>query len=364
MLEDFIHSNRDEILARTRARVAKRTAPRPTAHELTHGVPLFLDQLADRLRTEAPSDTKMGASATSHGKEMLRHGFTVAQVVQDYGDVCQVVTALAIELKAPITTEEFRTLNQCLDTATAEAVTEYEHQRDRKISDRGTERLGFMAHELRNVLNSAVMSFELLKRGDVGVGGSTGAVLGRSLSNLRHIIDRALAEVRLESGLVQQKERIRVWEFMEEVEVLAAFEANQKGLALTVTCADHAAEVEIDRHILASAIGNLLQNAFKFTDAGGTVTLNTRVTTDRVLIDIEDECGGLPPGNIEELFRPFEQRSADRSGLGLGLAISRRGVEANGGNVHVRNVPGKGCVFTVDLPMASLIAHAPSPGPS
>lgn len=358
MLEDFIHANRDEILARTRARVATRTAPRPTAHELTHGVPLFLDELADRLHTEAPSDTDMGTSATSHGKEMLRQGFTVAQVVQDYGDVCQVVTALAIELKAPITTEEFRTLNQCLDTATAEAVTEYEHQRDRKITDHETERLGFMAHELRNVLNSAVLSFELLKRGDVGVGGSTGAVLGRSLSDLRHIIDRALAEVRLESGLAQQKERMRLWAFMEEVEVLASFEANRKGLALSVTCVDEGAEVEIDRHILASAIGNLLQNAFKFTDPGGTITLSTRVTADRVLIEIQDECGGLLPGSIEDLFRPFEQRSIDRSGLGLGLAITRRGVEANGGEVHVRNMPGKGCVFSVSLPRAPVPTQA------
>ena len=104
------------------------------------------------------------------------------------------VTALAIELEAPITTEEFRTLNRCLDTATAEAVSEYERQRDRKIADHGTERLGFMAHELRNVLNSAVMSFEFLKRGSIGVNGSMGAVLGRSLSGLRHIVDRALAE--------------------------------------------------------------------------------------------------------------------------------------------------------------------------
>lgn len=65
---------------------------------------------------------------------------------------------------------------------------------------------------------------------------------------------------------------------MEEVEVLAAFEANQKGLGLTVTCVDHGAEIEIDRHTLASAVGNLLQNAFKFTHEKGNVTLATSVT--------------------------------------------------------------------------------------
>jgi hypothetical protein len=72
-----------------------------------------------------------------------------------------------------------------------------------------------------------------------------------------------------------------------------------------------------------------------------------------VLIDVEDECGGLPPGKAEDLFRPFEQRGADKSGLGLGLSISMKGVRANGGEIRVRNLPGKGCTFTVDLPRAS-----------
>jgi signal transduction histidine kinase len=67
-------------------------------------------------------------------------------------------------------------------------------------------------------------------------------------------------------------------------------------------------------------------------------------------MDVEDECGGLPPGNLEELFQPFSQRGTGRDGLGLGLSISQRGAEANGGVIRVRDLPGKGCVFTIDLP--------------
>jgi signal transduction histidine kinase len=67
-------------------------------------------------------------------------------------------------------------------------------------------------------------------------------------------------------------------------------------------------------------------------------------------LDVEDACGGLPPGKIEELFRPFEQRGADRTGLGLGLSISQQGVEANGGVLRAHDLPGIGCVFTIDLP--------------
>ena len=80
--------------------------------------------------------------------------------------------------------------------------------------------------------------------------------------------------------------------------------------------------------------------------------LRAHTREGRVLIEVEDECGGLPPGKAEELFRPFEQRSSDRSGLGLGLAISMQSVEANGGELSVRDLPGKGCVFTISLPLA------------
>ena len=71
---------------------------------------------------------------------------------------------------------------------------------------------------------------------------------------------------------------------------------------------------------------------------------------DRVLLEIEDECGGLPSGSVDDLFLPFEQRGTDRSGLGLGLAFSRSAVEANKGRIYAHDLPEQGCVFTIDLP--------------
>jgi C4-dicarboxylate-specific signal transduction histidine kinase len=76
---------------------------------------------------------------------------------------------------------------------------------------------------------------------------------------------------------------------------------------------------------------------------------------DRVLIEIEDECGGLADGNAEALFQPFERRNADRTGLGLGLAFSRWGADVNGCHISTRNLPGHGCVFGVEL------SRVPSP---
>jgi hypothetical protein len=150
MLHEFIAINRDEIIRRCRAKVAARSVPPPTEVEIDHGVPVFLDQLKNALRLGAVTSPEIGGSAIKHGHDLLLQGFTVSQVVHDYGDVCQAITELAVELNAPIGTDDFRTLNRCLDDAIAGAVTEYGRERNQSIRDetaRGNERAGFLAHD-------------------------------------------------------------------------------------------------------------------------------------------------------------------------------------------------------------------------
>ncbi len=353
MLDEFIVSNSAAIIARARERVASRTSPKPTDVELTNGIPVFLEQLVAALRFAKSSDvidhTQISSSAGRHGEDLLRMGLTVAQVVHDYGDVCQAITQIAVELAAPISGEEFRTLNLCLDDAIAGAVTEFARQRERAITDLGSERLGILAHEQRNLLTTAMLARASIRTGRVPVSGSTGQVLDRCLMGLRDLLDRSLAEVRLDAGVVRV-ERISVSELVEEVEVGALLQAEVRGLQFGMTAVDRDVTIEGDRPVVAAAITNLLQNAFKFTRQGSRISLTARATKERVLFEIEDECGGLPAGKTEELFRPFEQRSADRSGVGLGLSICLRAAKANSGEIHVRDLPGKGCIFTLDLP--------------
>jgi len=112
-------------------------------------------------------------------------------------------------------------------------------------------------------------------------------------------------------------------------------------------------EVNADRGMLLSAFTNLLQNAIKFSRRGGCVTVRMLQPGDgRVAVEIEDECGGLPEGMHERLFAPFVQAGLDRSGMGLGLALTRQVVESHHGGVSVKDLPGRGCIFTVDLPLA------------
>jgi signal transduction histidine kinase len=353
VLHEFIAANREEIIRRCRAKVATRSVPPPSEAEIDHGVPMFLDQLRNALRLGETTSPEISRSAIKHGHDLLRQGFTVSQVVHDYGDVCQAITELAVELNAPISTDDFRTLNRCLDDAIAGAVTEYGRERNQSGIDgesaRGSERLGYFAHELRNLMHTALMAFEVLKTGNVGVAGSTGAVLHRSLMASHALIARSLAEVRLTHG-VQNREQFLVSAFIDEIGSAAKMEANARGIRLTVVPIEDSVAIEADRQVLAAVVGNLLQNALKFTRPRTTVTLRVGASAERVLIEIQDECGGLPSGSANELFRPFEQRSADRTGIGLGLAFSRWGAEANGGRIYARNLPDRGCVFTVDLP--------------
>jgi signal transduction histidine kinase len=299
-------------------------------------------------------------SAVLRAHDLLLQGFTISQVVHDYGDVCQAITELAVDLDAPISTDDFRLLNRCLDDAIAATVTEYgrERQQTREIeSTRANERLGFFAHELRNLLSTASLAFDAMKRGNVGTTGSTATVLDRSLTRLRALVGRSLAEVRLTQG-VQNTDTLLLSGFIDELSRGATLEANARNVRLVVMPVDRDVAISVDRQILEAMVGNLLQNAFKFTRPSTTVILRVGASAERVLIEIEDECGGLPVAASDELFRSFEQRSADRTGLGIGLAFCRWGAEMNHGRVYTRNLPGKGCVFTVDLPRVAVPAVA------
>jgi K+-sensing histidine kinase KdpD len=354
VLHQFLSLNHDELVARCRRKVEKRRLPRPSELELDHGISLFLQQLIETLKARQRSTPlPMVSTATLHGDELLRKGFTVDQVIHDYGDLCQAITEMADEVDAPITAGEFGTLNRCLDDAIAGAVTEYSRQREKTLDDMGTEktnlRLGFLAHELRNLLNTATLSFEAIKLGSVALNGSTSALHERALRGLRTLVDQSLTEVRLSVGI--HRERLHVADFIEEVRVAASLEANAMGVHFAVAPVPGDLAINADRQILGAVLANLLQNAFKFTRANNMMntTLTVRHLGDRVFMDVADECGSLPANGGAEWFGPFKQGSEDRTGVGLGLAICWRGVHANDGLLHVRDVPGHGCVFSVEL---------------
>jgi signal transduction histidine kinase len=354
MLHRFVTRHRDEIIAETKAMVAAREYPEGLALDFEHGVPVFLTQLSDALGVDtsgAHTPSPIGPSAARHGAEMVAVGFNFSQVVHEYGDVCQAVTRLALEHNVLITAHEFCILNRCLDTALAEAVTEYGRITADARAARETERLGQLAHELRNLLQTARLAFDILKGGSVPVNGSTGAVLGRVLLGLSHLVGSTLANVRVAANR-QRRERVTIPSFLDELAAAGRLLAEHRGQHVAVDPMDPELAVDVDPQLLASAVTNLLNNACKFTRPGGRIRLAAHRHDIRVRIEVEDECGGLPEPPVN-LFEPFgDRRGANRTGLGLGLASARRAVQAQGGEITIRNVPRRGCVFTIDVPLA------------
>jgi hypothetical protein len=223
MLHEFLASNRDELLKRCRSKVSKRDSPLVSPSELEYGVPLFLDQLVEALHYEransvprpgvvvsgpwrkSPAAVEGSRTAALHGEELLAKGYTVDQVVHDYGDLCQAITELAGETNAPVTVDEFHTLNRLLDNAIADAVASYGHHRDESVHPEGNQdlhvRMGTLGDEQRELVETALRALAALKTGKIGLMGSTGSILEDSLVTLRDLIDKSLPEIRLSTGM-------------------------------------------------------------------------------------------------------------------------------------------------------------------
>jgi len=215
MLHEFLTANRQLLIRLCREKAARRFGSDEAAATIDHGVPLFLQQLVETLRTEqrtgsrddpestaTPAPTAIGRSAALHGTELLRRGFSVDQVVHEYGDVCQCVTALAIEQDVGILADEFRTLNRCLDNAIADAVASFGSARQTSIDHQAEtleQRLAAFAEDHRRLVDIASKSLTAIRTGNIGVSGATGTLLAHTLEELSSLADRSLPEIRLAS---------------------------------------------------------------------------------------------------------------------------------------------------------------------
>lgn len=372
MMHNFLANNRADLIERCKDKVALRPERVATKEQLQNGIPMFLDQLTRTLQAEHGGESEesvkisghsggatlgrseMAVSATAHGKELLTLGYTVDQVVHDYGDLCQSITDLAYERDAPFTVDEFRTLNRCLDNVVADAVTEFSSAKEAVQARRQTldanERLGCLAHELRDALSTAELALRALETGTLPLAGATGGVLKRSLTTLGDLIDRTLGEVRYTAGGGPKHSIFSLAAFVAEARASADFAASAQGCTFVAAEVDPLLGIYADRDLIMAAVSNLLHNAFKFTAPHTQVTLNAYALQERILIEVSDHCGGLPVAMTATTFAPFAQYGSDRSGLGLGLSTAHESIESQGGTLSARDMPGIGCVFTINLP--------------
>jgi signal transduction histidine kinase len=372
----FLINNRDEILNRSRENITLRLGQTAIPEYLVDAIPLFLGQLertflADETTgeargaqgglTRAAGETKVADMSFSRAvcdEKLTALSFTVDHVVHDYGDVCRAVTDLAVEHEIPFAVKEFRILNGCLDSAIANAMTVFSFEHDAAVETERTaevnRRLGYLMHEVRNALGIATMAALAMEARNLTIKSATGVVLTRSLATLTALTNRTLEEVKRAGALEPIREVLSIAVLLEHVREDAQFEASAKGCQFVVAPVDPGMFVRANGPLLLAAIGNLVQNALKFTLPHTAVTLRAYIHDGHVRIDVADHCGGLSVEATEKLFTPFFSQSGQgTAGLGLGLSIALATVVAEGGMLTVKDVPDTGCIFTIELPAFS-----------
>ncbi len=354
MFHTFLSENRSIILTQIRQKSLSIGGKKDTSEIYEKGLPLFFDSVIEALKRDLEPFRVIKSvvpldAAARYGRELLRLGYTISQVVHLYGIVCQAVMETVTIKDFNIAGPEYKKFNLCFDDSIAAAVTEYEKVKKENSQYQESEKLGFLVHELRNMVTSAHLSLQMIKKGVVGVSGSTGGVLERSLNRMRELIDRTLNEVRLIGQTTVKSKLVRLIDITGEVEAVILNEAASKEIMIYIDV-NPETKVNANPDDLFSTFSNIVQNAVKFTPQGGKVLIRSVQTEDSEIIEVEDECGGIPTDKIEEVFTAFVQSGEDRTGLGLGLAIAKRAIKDHGGDISVRNLSGKGCIFSITLP--------------
>jgi signal transduction histidine kinase len=345
----ILQGKRSHLIARWGDRITSAVAASslPRAELLDH-IPAFVDELIRALHPEAIPLPPMSANAEEHGEQRFGLGFDVAEVIREYGMLHECILEIAGEADFVINPREHVVIAKWLNAGIADAVAEYVKQRDLELQRQSSEHLGFIAHELRNPLGSTKMAFQRLRRTELAES-RTVEMVERGLRRLGEMIDGALSHASLKMGVIPRPAPVALRAFLHELETDAAIEAQAKGIEIVVLAPEDLI-VEADPRLLRSAVSNLLHNALKFSHERTKVVMSAALSEGRLTIEVTDSCGGLPPGKVEELFDPLVQRGANRTGFGLGLGIALQAAEAHNGTIKVRDIPGEGCAFIIDVP--------------
>lgn len=351
MLFEFLEKHKAQVLALAEDKTLKLAGPLLSSVELKKGLPVFYDHLIGFLKSTNTdsSEEKIVTAAAQHGKELMHLNYTLSHVVHSYGALCQSVTEVAQDKKAEISAQDFNNFNLCLDIAIASAVSEFQYHSVHALEVKEVQHLGFLAHELRNALSSATVAFEMIKQGLVGSNGSTARVVGENLLRMRNLIDRSLSEVRMRADPQVNTECFNLKALVDQILVTAKSEAQIKNQRL-INEVNSDLNLETDRQLLLSCIANLVQNALKFNKLDGVVTVRATSSEIDITLEIEDECGGIHPEVLKNIYKPFASGGFNQSGLGLGLTIVQKAVSMLEGSISINNFSGKGCAFRITIP--------------
>ena len=344
-LYDFITNHHGELLTVCAQRMNEAPAV---------GFEPMLDEIVHALQRDAGIASQSplpgwSEAAAQFGSDHYKRGIPIATVARHVGSISDSIGELANKYRCHFGPREYQILNRCLDALIAAAVDQFWSDARAELEHSTTERFSLIAHELRNGVATAKMAFTMIQSGQTGTCGHTAEALHRALARLDQLIDQALIDAHLRAHAAVDAVRIDLGRTLHE---LVADVGPERGVAIAIEAAA-GTEVVTDLRLFTSVITNVVQNAVKFTQDHGHVVVRAWSDARGVVIEIEDECGGLRV-DPEDLFKPHARGKSGRRGFGLGLTIVRDAVQALGGTVQVVDRPGIGCVFAVTLRSAGV----------
>ncbi len=351
MLAEVVQQHRERVLALARRRLGQMVG-QEAATEGQEYLSELLDELVAGLTASGdggPPAPRIEQTAAQCGWKRQEHGAAISLIAHDFGVICDAVAQLADETATRVDPGEWQALNRAVDSGIAAALSAYEKQRQQREQDERATRLGAVAHELRNALGAASTGFTMIKQRRVGTDSRTADLVTRNLGRAAILANSLIAESRLDAAVQPSLAPLRLRLLIDDI--VGSLTTG----AVAALSVDAAPELTVmaDEQLLISALTNLIQNAVKFTRPEGSVFVRARPDGPNVVIEVEDECGGLPPGTAERIFTPFVQQGANRTGAGLGLTIVRKVAVAHRGSVRVVDLPGRGCVFELRIPASA-----------
>jgi PAS domain S-box-containing protein len=231
--------------------------------------------------------------------------------------------------------------------------------RERGIAQAKNEFVSVVAHELRTPLTSIKGYTDLILQGALGeVNGKQQhflEIVKTNVDRLSELISDLLDTARIEAGRARLEiEPVQVTSIVREVCDSLAETIRERGLSLAIEADPAVSTVQADRNRLIQVLMNLLSNAYRYTPAGGSITVSVRLDTDAVLVEVADTGIGIAPEDQEKIFERFYRADQEivnqQTGTGLGLPIARSLVELHGGRLWLESELGVGSTFRFTLP--------------
>ena len=359
-LAELIRREHEPLLSDWRDRVRKLPSARhldtPT---LNDHIPMLLVELAAALladQSDVAAREVRNGSSPAHGRQRLREGYDIGEVVAEYGILRSCIHEYADEKGMNLRGEPLRVFNRVLDEAIRSAVETFASQRALEVQKRREEYLAFVAHDLRTPLNAIALSARVL---EMSLGKQTAEVptgkmlksLQRNVQHLGGLVAKIIEEnsnLKTEAGIKLERRHFDLWPLVESL----IHDIHPVADTVSTVLINEVPEdlvVFADASLLKRILQNLIANAIKYTPRGD-VFISAKPNADSIECAIRDNGTGIAQDRLAIVFEPFETDSRQDGGMGLGLAIVKTFVEAHHGIVEVQSELGVGSTFRFTLP--------------